>query len=195
MSMLHLETKSSETFTAKGGETFCYSEIFGAVKNSIEFSGKSNDDFLSPEDLEDAFQDAALKVLRYSFSYDPQKAKPTTWAATIAANCKTDTFAKRMREKVTFTPLVVVDHATSGSFATDFEAETNEGLARIYGAIDSLQESYRDILRLKLNGEKPAKMAERLGCTPAEASLRLFRAKKALKRALGAKYLSDNGIE
>ena len=54
-------------------------------------------------------------------------------------------------------------------------------------------ENQRYILDLHLQGLKPKKMAEQIGCTPGAAATLLCRARKALARELGWEFLSEYG--
>ena len=61
-------------------------------------------------------------------------------------------------------------------------------------AIGSLSENYRFIISLQMEGMKPKKMAELIGCTADAAATLLCRARKALKRMLGTRFLAEYGI-
>lgn len=212
MAMLNLETRTSETFTTKGGETVNYSELFNAIRKSVEVYGHSGGKGMAAEALEDLFQDSILKAVRYADTFDSRKAQLGTWASRIVGNVARDAFARSMRERATFTSLEALvsvkdsdqekacaDHsaklAADGSFASDFEAEHKEAEARIEGAIDSLNENYATILRMTRDGKKPREIADELGCPASVVSTVLCRARKALKHALGTEYLSQHGIE
>ena len=87
----------------------------------------------------------------------------------------------------------VLDIIRSGDSA-DRETEGSEAMDRIMEAIGSLKENHRLIITLQLEGMKPKKMAEIIGCSADAASTLLFRARKALKRELGKSFLADYGI-
>ena len=53
--------------------------------------------FFSREDIEDMANEAIMKAWRSIDSYDPTKAKLSTWVSRIAVNCVKDTVGYRMR--------------------------------------------------------------------------------------------------
>ena len=82
----------------------------------------------------------------------------------------------------------------AGGYSADREVEGSEAMDRIENAISSLNENYQFIISLQLEGLKPKKMAELIGCTANAASTLLCRARKALKKVLGSSFLAVYGI-
>lgn len=203
--MENIYTNTKATFTTANGEPVSYQEIFNSVRCSVEIYGKANGYLLNAEDLEDLFQDAILKALKYSKSFNPAKSQAKTWASKIAGNCQKDAYKGLIKRYSTFQPYEsrnwdgdeyidsYVEFASGGDKA-DREVESNEALERIQNAIDSLHESARLIISLQLEGMKPKKMAEFIGCSADAASVLLCRARKALKKALGKAFLAEYGI-
>jgi len=203
--MKNICTHTNATFTTADGKTFSYQEIFESVKTSVEIYGSTGGRLLSVEDLEDLFQDAILKVLRYHGGYDPGKSQLKTWAAVISRSAQVDAYKKRLKQLVMFVDPEqpceegaepdgsFFDRVPGGSQA-DLEVEGNEAMDRIMKAIDSLCENYRFVISLQLEEMKPQKMAEVIGCTADAAGTRLFRARNALLKRLGKPFLSEYGI-
>lgn len=202
--MENIYTTTNATFTTANGETLSYEEIFEAVRKSVEIYGKRGGKELSAEDLEDIFQDSIYKALKYCKGFDSSKSQLRTWADRIALNVQRDAFRAHNRRIAMFVHSdgydedgepqgSVLDIIRSGDSA-DRETEGSEAMDRIMEAIGSLKENYRLIITLQLEGMKPKKMAEIIGCSADAASTLLFRARKALKRELGKSFLADYGI-
>lgn len=185
-------TCTKATFITAGGEKVSYQEIFESIRKSVEIYGKKAGRPLGPEALEDLFQDAVEKALRYHKSFDPGKAQAKTWASRVAANCQKDAYKGYMARSTRFVP-IEVEYFGTGS-ETWCRSETNEAVNRIMKSLDSLNENYRLIINLHLEGLKPKQMAELIGCTPDAAATLLCRARKALKKALGHTFLNGYGI-
>ena len=204
--MENIYTNTNATFTTANGETVSYQEIFDSVRKSVEIYGKTGGSELSAEELEDLFQDSILKALKYSGSFDSSKSQAKTWAGRIAFNAQRDAF----REHIKHTAMFVrpwgyhsedEEHDNSsffdnlpGGYAADREVEGNEAVERIMDAIGSLNENMQFIISLQMEGLKPKKMAELIGSTAGAASTLLCRARKALKKVLGASFLAEYGI-
>ena len=201
--MENIYTNTNATFTTANGETVSYQEIFESVRKNVEIYGKTGGRDLSAEDLEDLFQDSILKALKYCKKFDPGKAQARTWANRIAINAQRDAFREYNKHIARFVrPLAHgEDNEPEGSFfdyvpggyAADREVEANEAVDRIMNAISSLKENYQFILFLQMEGMKPKKMAEFIGCSADAAATLLCRARKALKKVLGKSFLADHG--
>lgn len=191
MHMKNTCTYTNATFTTANGETVSFEEIFESIKRSVEFFGRTYGHSLTVEDLEDLIQDATLRALKAREQYDPQKASPKTWVNVIAWNTGRDALRARIKRDERYAELT---EFIPGGCQADRDVEGNEAVNRILEAIGSLNENYQFILSLKMEGMKPRKMAELIGCTPAIASSLLCRARKALRNALGPRFLSEYGI-
>lgn len=196
-------TDTDERFVARDGSAVRYQEIFEGIDRTV----RSLCSGLSREDREDLFQEAALGVVRSRSGFDPGRGNrcPQAYGAMAARNCAKDAFARNARRSAAFTPLEVRDedgdYVTPASLSglrddgcgADGNLESSEALAYIEEKIASLSERYRKVITLQRHGYRPRHMAVILGCTPSVASLTLFRARKALLRALGAEFLSEYG--
>ena len=202
--MKNIYTNTYATFTTANGETVSYQEIFESVRKSVETYGKAGGRDLSAEELEDLFQDSILKALKYCTRFDPAKAQAKTWASRIAFNAQRDAFREHNKHLARFVRPESIDKdgepegsffgEVSDGYSADREVEGNEAMDRIENAISSLNENYQFIISLQLEGLKPKKMAELIGCTADAASTLLCRARKALKRVLGKRFLAGYGI-
>ena len=202
--MENIYTNTNATFTTANGETVSYQEIFESVRKSVEIYGKAGGRDLSAEELEDLFQDSILKALKYCKRFDPTKAQAKTWASRIAFNAQRDAFREHNKHLARFVRPEALDEdgepdgsffgEVSDGYSADREVEGNEAMDRIENAISSLNENYQFIISLQLEGLKPKKMAELIGCTADAASTLLCRARKALKRVLGKRFLAEYGI-
>ena len=203
--MRDIKTTTTATFTTNGGQVVEYQGIFESIRSNVEVYGKTKGAFCGEEDLKDLFQDSALKAVKYHQSFDPGKSSEKTWSSRIAGNCETDWFNSNVKRFSVFEPYVTRDddgdeyvkHTIASYRGDEFEADrdmrTFEANSRIWAAIASLNENYRYILNLHLQGMKPKKMAEVIGCSAGVAATTLCRARKALATALGAEFLADYG--
>lgn len=204
--MENIYTTTNATFTTANGETVSYQEIFESVRKSVEIYGKTGGRDLSAEELEDLFQDSILKALKYCGAFDSSKSQAKTWASRIAFNAQRDAYREHNKQIAKFVHPVVINgkedeerecsffDQIDGGYSADREVEGNEAVERIMNAIGSLNENYQFIISLQLEGMKPKKMAEYIGCTADAAATLLCRARKALKRVLGTRFLSAYGF-
>lgn len=203
--MRGISTSTTDTFITSGGTAVRYSDIFEGILANVETYGKTCGGRLAGQSLEDIFQNAAMKAVRSHGTYDESRSAPATWGSRIADHCETDSFNREFRRSVTFTSLEIPDRKAGTAVLKDTDRlagdeseadsriRTTEAEDYIMSRIASLNESYRHILALQLQGLRPSKMAEALGCTPGVAATTLCRARKALRRALGEQFLGEFG--
>lgn len=125
---------------------------------------------------EDLAQDAMVSVWRRAGSFDPAKAKASTWIFVIARNAWIDMLR---REKVELAYRAVVDEPEESSDEAPDEAavrlQTEEQIAV---ALQALSEEQRQVVRLSFFEDRPhSEIAERL-------SLPLGTVKSRLRLAL-----------
>lgn len=178
-----IETKTKDTFLGANGESVSYHEVFEAVWKNIEVYGRSGGRHLSSDDLEDLFQETAVKIIEHCGTFDSTKSQEKTWASRVAFSTRTDAFNEYMKRNSIFVNSIS-DTSSYDSFVSDRSVEEAESVEIIQDAIGSLRENYMYVLSLQLEGMKPKKMAEILECTPDAASIQLCRARKALKKKL-----------
>lgn len=203
--MEKIYTNTNATFVTADGQTVSYKEIFDSVRKSVAIYGRHSGCILNAADLEDLFQDSILRALKYQNSFNLDKSLPRTWASRIVWNCQTDAYNRVVKHMATTIPLVSYDENGDEYIDPDIESiagrhdacramESRETIDRINAAIASLSESYQFILSLQIEGMRPRQMAKLTGCSPNAAATLLSRARKALKKALGGKFLSQYGI-
>lgn len=196
-------TTTDECFVTRDGKTVRYQEILEGIDRVVESIPG-----LSREDREDLFQEAALGIIRSRAGFDPERGNrcPQAYGAMAARNCAKDAYAKAGRRGIPLSSLEVQDEdgdtcvpiRIAGYRGDEYEADraltAEEVRAYVEEKLLSLNERYCTAIRLGRSGLKPRHMAVLLGCTPSVASLTLHRARKALRRALGAEFLSEYGL-
>lgn len=160
-----IETKTKDTFFGANGESVSYHEVFEAVWKNIEVYGRSGGRHLSSDDLEDLFQETAVKIIEHCGTFDSTKSQEKTWASRVAFSTRTDAFNEYMKRNSIFVNSIS-DTSSYDSFVSDRSVEEAESVEIIQDAIGSLNEDYQYVLSLQLEGMKPKKMAEILECTP-----------------------------
>ena len=132
------------------------------------------------EDAKDATQEAWVKAYRALASFRPG-AKFSTWIFTICYRVCCDRLAKRKR----FTGEEPPDLADPGA-GPERLYEAAEEAARLRAAIEALPEKYRVVITLfHLQGKQYDEIAAVLGLPLGTVKTHLFRAKDALRTALG----------
>jgi RNA polymerase sigma-70 factor (ECF subfamily) len=125
---------------------------------------------------EDIAQDAMLSVWRRAGSYDPAKAKPSTWVFVIARNAWIDRLRREKVELAYSTENPATD--VSDAEAPDAAVARADDEARIGEALAALPEEQRQVVRLSFFEDRPhSEIAERL-------SLPLGTVKSRLRLAL-----------
>jgi RNA polymerase sigma-70 factor (ECF subfamily) len=110
---------------------------------------------------EDLAQDAMVAIWRRAASFDPTKAKASTWIFVIARNAWID---KLRREKTEFAyRSVTIVSEESEDEAPDHAAERVETEAQVEAALATLTEEQRQVVRLSFFEDRPhSEIAERL---------------------------------
>lgn len=203
----NLNSTTHETFTTENGNIIRYEDLFEGIRKNVEIYGHRGGNNLSKEDLEDIFQDAALKVIRSKERFDLDKChgRPQAYGSRVATLQERDAFkkAETHREKFTsferrneddeyYEPQDILG-ASSEECEADRKLESKEAISYIHRKIAQLNENHRRIIELTADGYKPRQIAEILGCEPKEVSSTLFKARLALRKALGAKFMTDYG--
>jgi RNA polymerase sigma factor (sigma-70 family) len=216
-------TSTNVTITTKDGRTVRFEDILEGIRKNVEIYGFKGGSELSDEDLEDIFQTAARKAWRSVTGFDPEKCHscPQAYGYRIASLVERDVFKKALTHKEHFIPLSSVKSKNKDGKEYDtlldipmpkgryhssgLDAErctqsaesdiiSRENVSYIMGAMDSLNERYRTVIRLTAEGYKPREIAKMTGETPEVVTTTLFRARQAMKRALGPEFLSEFGL-
>ncbi len=204
---LNLGTKTKDSFTTADGTVVSYQDIFEGVLVNVNYLAAHGGSSLSKEDIQDLAQDAFLRAVLYHGSFKPELCrKPQDFGNRIAENCKRDALQKAERLSGRFARLESTDFdgdeyvpmeiacCRSDEFEADRAIETEELEDRVSRAIGTLREPDRTLVTMSLEGYKTGEIAERLGLDPGITYTRLCRAKKALRKALGADFMDDFGL-
>jgi len=202
----HSETTA--TFTTSNGTTVRYQDVFKGIESYARAYAARNGRSYADGDMDDIFQDAALKAVAYHNSYDSdKKANPGTYGSRIAGNCTIDAFKSDMRHAVTFTSLEsdfeederkADRYMFSGYNGDEFEADRslreNEAADYIEEKIATLSEDYRTVISLARRDMDTEDIAETLDWDKDKVYRTLCRARAALAKALGKDFLRENGF-
>jgi len=101
---------------------------------------------------EDLAQDAMVQVWRKAGSYDPGRARASTWIFVIARNAWID---KLRREKVELAYQAIVDPSPEAEEAPDEAALRSETEQNIAAALNILTEEQKQVVRLSFFEDKP----------------------------------------
>ena len=127
---------------------------------------------------EDLAQEAMLSVWRRAASFDPAKAKASTWLFVIARNAWIDRL-RRERVEIAYRDTYVIAEDKSSEEAPDVAAARVQTEEQMQQALNTLSEEQRQVVRLSFFEDRPhSEIAERL-------SLPLGTVKSRLRLALG----------
>jgi RNA polymerase sigma-70 factor (ECF subfamily) len=157
-----------------GGDREAFAAVFGL------YAGKVKSYLLrlgaSPAIAEDLAQDAMLSVWRRAASYDPAKAKASTWIFVIARNAWIDRL-RREKVELAYRDVSPVSEESEDE-APDDAAVRLQTEAQVETALATLSEEQRQVVRLSFFEDRPhPQIAE-------ELSLPLGTVKSRLRLAL-----------
>ena len=174
--------RTSETFVAGNGKVVCYEDIFKGIYDALVYYSRKYRK-LSEDDLLDMAQKASLKVLESRGNFRPEKltdAHSFGWSA--MRSCVMDVVCPRRsktdgepirREKLvlTFSEMPSFDspegdllrYAVDPWSSADRKAIDDDLRALVNGRVESMNERYRDILRLHMAGYPSGEIAEMNG--------------------------------
>ena len=198
---------TDEMFTAANGMEFRAEEVFKGIQDNCRvYAAKNGRDF-EGGDMEDIFQDCALKFWGSRGSYNPSKgASLRTYGARIARNRECDAYHKEMSRLSRFSSIEDFSergyqwesdctvNCRSDEFDADFDIRRSEASEYIREKIEGLNDDYRTVITLLTEGYCPDEIAERFGWDMNRTYRTCCRARKALARALGRDFLAENGF-
>jgi len=201
-------TETTATFTSINGTIVRYEDIFKGIEANTRAYAARNGKSYEGGDMDDIFQDAALKAIAYHSSYDcGKKASPATYGSRIADNCERDAFKGDMRRAATFTSLEpdfeedgreADRYMFSGYNGDEFEADraifSKEAEDYILRKLATLPEDYRTVIGMKSDGMDSEEIAESLDWDKDKVYRTLCRARKAFAWALGRRFLEEYGF-
>lgn len=157
-----------------------FERFAGRIKSFLLRAGAS------PDQAEDLAQDVMITVWRKAASFDPARARASTWIYTIARNRRIDVLRRETRaepdpQDPMFQPDPEPDPA-SHLAASDRDA-------RVRSAISELNDDQREVVRLAFfAGLSHGEIAERLGAPLGTVKSRLRLSFQRLRGALGAAF-------
>ncbi|MBX3511739.1 MAG: sigma-70 family RNA polymerase sigma factor [Hyphomonadaceae bacterium] len=114
-----------------------------------------------PAVAEDLAQEAMLSLWRRASSYDPAKAKASTWIFVIARNAWIDRL-RREKVELAYRDSLIVSEESDGE-APDDAAIREQTEQEMRAALDQLSEEQRQVVRLSFFEERPhSEIAEQL---------------------------------
>ena len=141
-----------------------YRESYGGVYGWVRVR------MASDADAEDIVAEAYLKAARSFASFDPKRAKFSTWVTTIARNCMVSHFRKQR-------PMVALEDAPESAFAQDGHEDAACGLATVKQLLACLDDDERELVALKYReGMRNVEIANELGINQSTVSTKLARA-------------------
>ncbi len=134
---------------------------------------------------EDLLQEIYVRIWDRAGDFDPAKASPITWMATIARNRAIDEVRRKRPQHVDndISELEVPD----GHPTPDADVELAEDLRRLNDCLEALEPERRDAIRLAyLDGHSRQDLATRFGVPVGTMKTWLHRGLKQLKECLGS---------
>lgn len=155
-----VETSEEELLRRVGrGDRDAFARVFGLyarkVKSYLIRLGAP------PAAAEDLAQDAMVAIWRRAASFDPAKAKASTWIYVIARNAWIDRL-RRERVEFAYRDTLTISE-TSEDEAPDDAAVRGQTEATMEAALEVLSEDQRQVVRLSFFEDRPhSEIAERL---------------------------------
>jgi RNA polymerase sigma-70 factor (ECF subfamily) len=133
---------------------------------------------------EDVLQDVYVRIWERAVSFDPAKASPITWMATIARNRAIDEVRRKSTVSIEDTPesLEVEQDAPSPLDNT----QMSEDLRRLQQCLQGLDPERREIVLLAYNGLSRDELAKRFSHPVATIKTWLHRSLAQLRKCLGS---------
>ena len=126
-------------------------------------------------DAEDVVSEAFLKAARSFASFDPRRAKFSTWVVTIARNCMISHFRKER-------PTVVLEDVPASAIAVEGEQASIEDRDFALQLLSALEADEREIVLLKYReGLRNVDIARHLSMNPSTVSTVLARALEKMR--------------
>lgn len=105
-----------------------------------------------PAVAEDLAQDAMVQIWRRAATYDPARAKASTWIFVIARNCWID---RLRREKVELSYRASLDEPEASDDAPEENVERADAASRMREIVETLSEEQKAVVRLSFFEDKP----------------------------------------
>lgn len=133
---------------------------------------------------EEVLQEVYVKIWNRAGDFQPDRASPITWLATIARNRALDEIRRRMPDTDS-DPDLLERIADPGATPVE-RLEANADIVRLNDCLDKLEPPRRDMVRLAyLDGHSRQELADRFGQPLNTVKTWLHRSLKQLKECLG----------
>lgn len=161
----HKDTREQE-FTRYYNQS--YGLVYGYVRSRMA----------SDAAAEDVVSEAFLKAARSFASFDPNRAKFSTWVITIAKNCMVSHYRK---ERAT----VALDDTSESTYAEDSETKHVDNMLLAKQLLACLSDEERELVALKYkDGLRNVDIARELGMNQSTVSTKLFNAMAKMRKEL-----------
>lgn len=121
-------------------------------------------------DAEDIVSEAFIKAARAFDSFDPARAKFSTWVITIARNCMISYYRSQR-------PTVAIEDVSEGAFAQDGHEDAITDLILVKELLACLDDEEREMVAMKYrDGMRNVEIASALGINASTVSTKLSRA-------------------
>lgn len=138
------------------------------------------------EAAEDVTSDVFMKAFRSLRRYQPDRASPRTWLLRIARNAVTDHLRALKRRGSLHVSLDRVPDLVSREGSPELRLVREERIQRLLNASRTLRAGDQEILSLRYGAQlSNAEIADAMGITPNAVAVRVHRALKRLKDAVG----------
>ena len=137
----------------------------------------------SPDQAEEAVQEAMLNVWRKAHQYDPKKASASTWIFAIARNARIDLVRKTIRPELDPNDPALVPDAPKAAIETVSAAQE---AIRIRGRVAALPPEQQEVLKLAFFEDIPhAEIAKKLGIPLGTVKSRIRLAVQRIRSEIG----------
>ena len=135
------------------------------------------------DEADEVAQDVYVKIWQRARDFDPARASPITWMATIARNRAIDEL--RRGRLVTVSDESALDRAADPAPSALAEAEADEDMRQLEACLDALEGDRGSMVRLAyLDGLSRQELADRFGQPVGTIKTSLHRSLKQLKECL-----------
>ena len=164
--------------------------LYSTATAAVNWSASSysnwigNKRFFSQDDIQDLIQVTATKAWLHIGSFDPTKAKFSTWVGHIATNCVRDAADHILkRGGISGSPSEQdgEDGGAYGEFSVDRTVNLHELQKRVQDAVSTLSATEQRLYRYIAEEYTPKEIAAIEGCSAEAAATRCCRLRKKLK--------------
>jgi RNA polymerase sigma-70 factor, ECF subfamily len=176
---------------AINGEEDAFSEIYDRYRTPVYSTAYRI--IQDPDAARDATQEIFVKIYRSLLSFDPRRARFSTWVYRLAANQAIDAWRKRrargesqLPEEASDTERIVQEGILAEAIRSPYESlENRERLEEIRKCVDALPELQKKVFVLRYFQQlKLDEIAEAEDCNLGTVKTSLFRATQAVRRRL-----------